>query len=56
MIACVVMNSILAALTQKLVDNGMENPPIFYSANIDGGAELNQKLYEEYEDSIHYKF
>ena len=55
-IACVVMNSILAALTQKLVDNGMENPPIFYSANIDGGAELNQKLYEEYKDSIHYKF
>lgn len=55
-IACVVMNSILAALAQKLVDNGMENPPIFYSANIDGGAELNQELYEEYKDSIHYKF
>lgn len=55
-IACVVMNSIVAALTQKLVDNGMENPPIFYSANIDGGAELNKKLYEKYKDSIHYKF
>lgn len=55
-IASVMLNSIVAALTQKLVDSGMKNPPIFYSANIDGGDQLNQKLFEEYKDSIHYKF
>lgn len=55
-ISCVVINSILAALTEKLVKSGMKNPPIFYSANIDGGDELNKKLFEEYKNSIHYKF
>jgi len=55
-IGAVMLNSIVAALTQKLVDLGMKNPPIFYSANLDGGDELNQKLFEEYKDSIHYKY
>ncbi|MPN31580.1 hypothetical protein SDC9_179054 [bioreactor metagenome] len=50
------LNTIVAAVTQELVNRGMEHPPIFYSANLDGGDELNQKLYEEYKDSIHYKF
>lgn len=55
-ICCIIMNSIVAELTQKLVESGMENPPIFYSANLDGGAKLNQRLFEEYKDSIHYSF
>lgn len=55
-IGALMLNSIVAALAQKLVDNGMEKPPIFYSANLDGGDELNNKLYQEYKDSIHYKF
>lgn len=55
-ISCVIMNSITSALTQKLVDNGMKNPPIFYSANIDGGEKLNNKLFKEYKDSIHYNY
>lgn len=55
-ISCSIMNAILAALSQKLVDNGMKNPPIFYSANIDGGDKLNNKLFKEYKDSIHYNY
>lgn len=55
-IGATILNSIIAATTQNLVKKGMKNPPIFYSANIDGGDELNEKLYEEYKDSIHYKF
>lgn len=51
-----IVNSIVAAVTQKLVDSGMNNPPIFYSANTDGGDELNKKIYEEYKDQIHYQF
>jgi len=55
-IGATILNSIIAATAQNLIKKGMKNPPIFYSANIDGGDELNQKLYEEYKNSIHYKF
>jgi uncharacterized phosphosugar-binding protein len=55
-IGATILNSIVAATTQNLVKKGMKKPPIFYSANIDGGDELNEKLYEEYKDLIHYKF
>lgn len=51
-----ILNSIVAAVTQELINRGMKNPPIFYSANIDHGDELNQKIFNEYKDSIHYKF
>ncbi|MFL0268864.1 sugar isomerase domain-containing protein [Candidatus Clostridium radicumherbarum] len=55
-IGATLLNSIIAATAQNLVKKGMKNPPIFYSANIDGGDELNEKLYEQYKNSIHYKF
>lgn len=55
-VGAVMLNAIVAALVQKLVDGGMKHPPIFYSANLDGGDELNRALYEEYKDSIHYRF
>ena len=46
----------MAALVQRLVDEGMERPPVFYSANLDGGDELNKRLVDEYRDCIHYRF
>lgn len=55
-IGATILNSIVAALAQRLIESGMKKPPIFYSANLDGGDELNQKLVEEFKDSIHYKF
>lgn len=55
-IGTMMLNSIVAAVVHKLVDSGMKKPPIFYSANLDGGDALNQKLYEEYKESIHYQF
>lgn len=55
-VGAAILNSIIAATAQNLVKKGMKKPPIFYSANIDGGDELNKQLYEEYKDSIHYKF
>lgn len=54
--AVTIMNSIIAEATELLVKNGMDKPPIFYSANIDGGDELNRKIFEEYRDVIHYKY
>ena len=50
------MNSIIAEATQALVNSGIEKPPVFYSANIDGGDELNKKIFEEYKDVIHYQY
>lgn len=55
-IGAIILNSIVAAVAQELVNKGMETPPIFYSANLDGGDDLNKQLYNEYKDSIHYEF
>lgn len=51
-----ILNSIVVEVNQRLVENGIKNPPIFYSANLDGGDKLNRQLYDEYKDSIHYAF
>ncbi|MCY1714478.1 SIS domain-containing protein [Caproiciproducens galactitolivorans] len=51
-----ILNSIVAATAQALVDAGLKTPPIFYSANVDGGDELNRKIYEEYKENIHYSY
>ncbi|MBY2476698.1 SIS domain-containing protein [Clostridioides difficile] len=55
-IATTIMNSIIAQITQELVNRGLKNPPIFYSANIDGGDELNKKIFEEYKSVIYYEY
>lgn len=55
-VGATILNSIVAATTQELVDRGMKSPPIFYSANIDHGDELNRKIFEEFKESIHYSF
>lgn len=55
-VGAAVLNSIVAALVQRLVDGGMTTPPVFYSANIDGGDDLNRALFEEYKGSIHYAY
>lgn len=55
-IGATLVNTLVSEVVQQLVDHGMENPPIFYSANLDKGDELNRKLYEEYKDTIHYAF
>lgn len=49
-----IVNSIVAEVTKNLVSKGMSHLPIFYSANIDGGDALNQSIYEEYKEQIHY--
>ncbi|MGL5684448.1 MAG: sugar isomerase domain-containing protein [Vagococcus fluvialis] len=51
-----ILNTIIVETCQKLVDSGVKYPPIFYSTNLDGGDQLNQDLYEQYKDSIHYQF
>ena len=55
-IGATVLNTIIVEVCQKLVDSGIKTPPIFYSANLDGGDELNKQLIQEYQDAIHYNF
>ena len=55
-IGATILNAIVAATAQELVKRGVEKPPIFYSANVDGGDALNRKIFNEYKDSIHYTF
>lgn len=55
-IGATILNAIIVEVVANLVAAGVENPPIFYSANLDGGDELNRKLVSEYQDAIHYEF
>lgn len=50
--ACIV-NSLICGITEKLLKMGID-PPIFFSANLDGGDEKNKKIFEEYKDNIFY--
>lgn len=51
-----ILQAIVAEVSKQLVEKGMTKPPIFYSANVDGGDALNQEIFEEYKDVIHYSY
>lgn len=46
-------NAIIVQASSILHSKGIE-PPIFHSANVDGGDEFNKKMMEKYKDRIHY--
>jgi uncharacterized phosphosugar-binding protein len=52
-IGCSIVNMLLIRTVEYLIELGIE-PPIFRSANVDGGAEFNNTLFEKYKDRIHY--
>lgn len=52
-IGCAIVNLLLVRTVEYLLDFGVE-PPIFRSANVDGGSEFNKLLLEKYKDRIHY--
>ena len=49
----VIMNEVVAQTVDLLVKRGCE-PPVFMSANVDGGDEYNQRLLDANKDRIHY--
>ena len=53
-VGATMLNTIIFEVTRKLIEQGIEYPPIFYSANIDGGDQLNQQLFKKYEKVINY--
>lgn len=55
-IGAYMINAIVAATAQQLQQKGCQPLPIFYSANIDGGDQLNEAVYETYQEAIHYRY
>lgn len=54
-VGATILNTIVVEVCKQLVQKGVKYPPIYYSANLDGGDALNQDLFEKYQESIHYR-
>lgn len=52
-IGALIVNSLVCGITEKLIELNID-PPIFYSANLDGGDEKNKKIFKEYSKNIFY--
>lgn len=50
---CAVVNALICEVVARLVGQGVE-PPVFMSANLDGGDAYNTRLLEENRYRIHY--
>lgn len=48
-----IINSLVIQVVEKLLKQQIE-PPIFHSANVDGGDAFNKALIEKYKDQIFY--
>ncbi|QVK19825.1 SIS domain-containing protein [Mycoplasmatota bacterium] len=48
-----IANTIVSEVARLLMEKGI-TPPIFFSANIDGGDKHNELIFEKYKDMIHY--
>jgi uncharacterized phosphosugar-binding protein len=52
-IGCMIVNMIVINTVSTLIEMGV-TPPVFHSANVDGGDDFNDKLFEQYNDKINY--
>ncbi len=50
---CALVNALVAEVVAKLLAQGV-TPPVYMSANLDGGDEHNAELLTRYRDRIHY--
>jgi len=50
---CAIVNALVAEVVERLVQRGL-TPPVFMSANLDGGDEYNARLLAENRHRIHY--
>jgi len=48
-----IINALVIEAVEKMIADGIV-PPVFMSANLDGGDEHNAKIFEEYKDNIFY--
>ena len=52
-VGAALINGIVIEAVEKMIADGIV-PPVFMSANLDGGDEHNAKIFEEYRDNIFY--
>lgn len=52
-VGAAIVNSIVVGVTERLLNLGIK-PPVFFSANLDGGDEHNQEIFNAYKDHIFY--
>ncbi|MBO4406857.1 MAG: SIS domain-containing protein [Clostridia bacterium] len=52
-VGAAILNAVAVRAMELLLERGIE-PPVFISANIDGGDEHNARILEEYRDHIFY--
>lgn len=52
-VGAALLNALVIESEEKLIAKGV-TPPVFLSANIDGGTEHNAKILNEYKDNIFY--
>jgi len=50
---CALVNALVCEVVAKLVEAGHE-PPVYMSANLDGGDEYNARLLAQYRDRVYY--
>lgn len=55
-VGAAIVNTIVVEVCKRLIASGMQYPPIYYSANMDGGQMRNQALAEQFKDVIRYRF
>lgn len=48
-----ILQALIGATIQELLHRGI-TPPVILAANVDGGAEYNARLFEQYKDHIFY--
>jgi uncharacterized phosphosugar-binding protein len=53
-IGATILNIIVSETVKDLVSKNID-PPVFFSANVDGGDEHNKKILAEYKNVIHYQ-
>lgn len=51
-IGAAILNSIFIEVTNKLIENGYNPPPVFISGNVSGADEHNEQLVEKYRKRI----
>lgn len=52
-IGALIVNILVVQVAEKLLELGID-PPIYHSANVDGGDAFNQLMFEKYKNQIHY--
>lgn len=55
-VGATLINTVIVETCRQLVAKGMQYPPIFYAANLDGGDQKNKEIFEQFKEVIYYQY